>query len=143
MNRLEAMKTFVAVAELRGFAQAARHLGLSPPAVTRLVAALEAHLSIPLLHRTTRSLKLTDAGARYLERVRRILADLEEAEHAARAERTEPRGRFSVTAPLVFGRREVAPIFCEFLRRYPQVRGELTLVDRIVNLVEEGVDLAV
>ena len=100
------MSAFVAVAELRGFAAAARRLGLSPPAVTRLVASLEERLSIRLLQRTTRSVTLTDAGARYLESARRILPAIDEAEGTARAEHREPRGRFVVAAPSAFGRRE-------------------------------------
>lgn len=143
MDRIEAMTAFVTVAELRGFAPAARRLGLSPSAITRLVAALEERLSIRLLRRTTRSVTLTDGGARYLERARRILADVTEAEGAARAERSVPSGRFVVAAPQLFGRREVAPLMCDFLARYPAVVGELTLADRLVNLVEEGVDVAV
>jgi DNA-binding transcriptional LysR family regulator len=143
MDRLDAMTAFVAVAELRGFAPAARRLGMSPSAITRLVAALEERLSIRLLRRTTRSVTLTDAGARYLERARKILADLEEAEGAARMERSVPSGRFVVAAPHVFGRREVAPLMCDFLQQYPAVIGDLTLADRMVNLVEEGVDVTV
>jgi DNA-binding transcriptional LysR family regulator len=143
MDRFVAMKAFVTVAELRGFAAAARRLRISPPVITRLVAALEEQLSIRLLQRTTRSVALTDAGARYLERARRILADLDEAERTARAERTEPTGRLAVTAPEVFGRREVAPLMCDFLARHPAATGELLLADRIVNLVDEGVDVAV
>lgn len=143
MDRFTAMQTFVMVAERRGFAAAARQLGLSPPVVTRLVAALEEQLSIRLLQRTTRSVALTDAGARYLERARRILADLDEAERGARAERTEPSGRLVVTAPEVFGRREVAPVMSELLVHHPAMTGELVLADRVVNLVEEGVDVAV
>jgi DNA-binding transcriptional LysR family regulator len=107
------------------------------------VAALEEQLSIRLLHRTTRSVALTDAGARYLERARRILGDLDEAERTARAERTDPTGRLVITAPEVFGRREVAPLVCDFLSRHPAVTCELVLADRVVNLVEEGVDVAV
>jgi DNA-binding transcriptional LysR family regulator len=143
MDRFAAMTAFVTVADLHGFAPAARRLGLSPPAVTRLVAALEEQLSIRLLQRTTRSVTLTDAGARYLERARRILADIDEAERTARAERTAPMGRFVVAAPSVFGRREVAPLICDFLTKYPAVTAELTLADRMINLVEEGVDVAV
>jgi DNA-binding transcriptional LysR family regulator len=143
MDRLDAMTAFVTVADLRGFAPAARRLGVSPSAVTRMVAALEERLEIRLLQRTTRSVTLTDAGARYLERARRILADVGEAEDSARAERSVPAGRLVVAAPSVFGRREVAPLMCEFLARYPAVSGELTLADRMVNLVEEGVDVAV
>lgn len=143
MDRLEAMTVFVTVAELEGFAPAARRLGLSPSAVTRMVAALEAHLGTRLLQRTTRSVALTDAGARYLERARRILADVAEAEGAAQAERVVPTGRFVVTAPSVFGRLHVAPLMCAFLRKYPAVVGDLTLTDRMANLVEEGIDAAV
>ena len=137
------MAAFVAVAELKGFAAAARRLKLSPPSVTRLVAGLEERLSARLLHRTTRSVALTEAGARYLDRARRILADVGDAEAAARAELTAPAGRLVVAAPNVFGRREVAPLLCDYLARYPAVSGELLLSDRIVSLVEEGVDLAV
>jgi DNA-binding transcriptional LysR family regulator len=143
MDRFTAMRAFVTVAELHGFAAAARRLRISPPVVTRLVAALEEELAIRLLQRTTRSVALTDAGARYLERAQRILADLDEAERTARAERTAPAGRLVIAAPEVFGRREVAPLVCDFLARYPEVTGELVLADRIVNLVEEGVDVAV
>jgi DNA-binding transcriptional LysR family regulator len=143
MDRFAAMTAFVAVADQRGFARAARTLGLSPPAVTRLVAGLEGELGLALLRRTTRSVSLTDAGARYLERARRILGDLDAAERAARAEREVPSGRFVVAAPAVFGRLEVAPVVTELLERYPALRVELLLADRRVNLVEEGVDAAV
>lgn len=143
MDRFTAMQAFVAVAEARGFAAAARRLRISPPVVTRLVAALEDELSIRLLQRTTRSVALTDAGARYLEQARRILADLDEAERTARAERADPTGRLVLTAPEVFGRREVAPLVCEYLAAHPAVTAELRLADRLVNLVEEGVDVAV
>lgn len=143
MDRLQAMTAFVTVADLKGFAPAARRLRLSPSVVTRLVAALEERLSTRLLQRTTRSVKLTDAGARYLERARRILGDVTEAEALAQADRTEPSGHFVVTAPQVFGRLHVAPLMCEFLMRHPKVVGELTLGDRAVNLVEEGVDAAI
>jgi len=143
MDRLEAMGVFVAVADLRGFAPAARRLGLSPSAVTRLVAALEERLGARLLQRTTRSVTLTDAGARYLERARRILADVTEAEEGAHAERTTPTGRFAVAAPQVFGRLHVAPLMSAYLGLYPAILGELTLADRLANLVEDGIDAAV
>ncbi|MBM4784401.1 MAG: LysR family transcriptional regulator, partial [Archangiaceae bacterium] len=103
MDRFQAMTAFVTVADLEGFAAAARRLRLSPSVVTRLVAALEEHLGARLLQRTTRSVTLTDAGARYLERARRIVADLSEAEASAQAERTVPTGRFVVAASNVFG----------------------------------------
>ena len=137
------MTVFVAVAELRSFAGAARRLRRTPSAVTRLVAALEDRLGARLLRRTTRSVSLTDAGARYLERARRILADVSEAEAAAEAERAAPAGRLVVAAPVVFGRLHVAPLVSAYLRAYPEVTAELTLADRLVNLVEDGVDVAV
>lgn len=137
------MAAFVAVAELRGFAPAARRLKLSPSAVTRLIAALEERLGARLLQRTTRSVTLTDAGSRYLERARRIVSDVAEAEGAAQAERTVPTGRFVVAAPNVFGRLHVAPLLCQFLAQYPAVTGELLLSDRLANLVEDGIDAAV
>jgi DNA-binding transcriptional LysR family regulator len=143
VDRLEAMSVFVAVAELRGFAPAARRLRLSPSAVTRLVAGLEERLGARLLQRTTRSVALTDAGTRYLERARRILADVAEAEQAAQSERSVPTGRLVVAAPSVFGRLHVAPAMSAFLFRHPAITGELTLADRFANLVEEGIDAAV
>src|SRR5579875_1919038 len=143
MDRFDAMQAFAAVADLRGFAPAARKLGLSPSGVTRLIAALEERLGVRLLQRTTRQVALTDAGARYLERVRRILADLEEAESSAEEERTRPGGRLVVSAPIGFGRLHVSPVMSTYLKRYREVAGELRLSDRMINLVEEGVDLAV
>jgi DNA-binding transcriptional LysR family regulator len=143
MDRIDAMQTFVTVAELRGFAPAARKLKLSPSGVTRLIAALEDRLGARLLQRTTRSVALTDAGARYLERAKRILADIEEAEHAAESERTRPSGRLVVSAPVGFGRLHVSPLMSAYLKRYGEVSGELRLEDRNVNLVDDGVDLAV
>ena len=143
MDRIDAMQAFVAVADLQGFAPAARKLGMSPSGVTRLIAALEDRLGARLLQRTTRQVALTDVGARYLERVRRILADVEEAEGSAQAERTRPSGRLVVSAPIGFGRLHVSPVMSMYLKRYPEVFGELRLSDRMINLVEDGVDLAV
>src|ERR1700755_1410909 len=143
MDRLRAMQAFVAVADRQSFASAARKLKMSPSAITRLVAALEERLGARLLQRTTRSVTLTDAGTRYLERVRRILADVEEAERAAEGEQTRPGGRLVISAPLGFGRLHVSPIVSAYLARYPDVAVDLRLSDRMVNLVEEGVDLAV
>ena len=143
MDRIHAMQAFVAVADLQGFAPAARKLALSPSAVTRLVAGLEEHLGARLLQRTTRNVALTDVGARYLERIRRILADVEEAEGSVQAERSRPNGRLVVSAPVGFGRLHVSPVVSAYLSRYPDVSCELRLADRIVNLVEDGVDLAV
>src|SRR5215203_5787766 len=143
MDRIDAMQAFVTVADLGGFAPAARKLGLSPSGLTRLIAALEERLGARLLQRTTRSVTLTDAGTRYLERVRRILADVEEAEGAAESERSQPSGRLVISAPVGFGRLHVSPVVSAYLKRYPEVACELRLADRMVNLVEDGVDLAV
>jgi DNA-binding transcriptional LysR family regulator len=143
MDRLDAMQAFMTVADLKGFAPAARRLGLSPSGVTRLIAALEDRLGARLLQRTTRSVTLTDAGARYLERARRILADVEEAEIAAEGERARPSGRLVVSAPVGFGRLHVSPVMNAYLKRHREVSADLRLEDRMVNLVEEGVDLAV
>jgi DNA-binding transcriptional LysR family regulator len=143
MDRLDAMQAFITVADLKGFAPAARRLGLSPSGVTRLIAALEDRLGARLLQRTTRSVTLTDAGARYLERARRILADVEEAEIAAEGERARPSGRLVVSAPVGFGRLHVSPVMNVYLKRHREVSADLRLEDRMVNLVEEGIDLAV
>jgi DNA-binding transcriptional LysR family regulator len=143
MDRLEAMRVFVTVADLRGFAPAARKLRLSPSAVTRVIAALEQHLGARLLQRTTRQVALTDVGTRYLERIRRILADVEEAEGSARDERNRPSGRLVVSAPVGFGRLHVGPVMTAYLKRYPEVACELRLSDHLVNLVEDAVDAAV
>src|SRR3982074_127543 len=110
MDRIDAMQAFVTVADLQGFAPAARKLGLSPSGVTRLIAALEDRLGARLLQRTTRSVTLTDAGSRYLERGRRLLGDMQEAQAAAEGERTRPSGRLVVSAPVGFGRLHVSPV---------------------------------
>ena len=143
MDRIDAMQAFVTVADLKGFAPAARKLGMSPSGVTRLIAALEERLGARLLQRTTRQVTLTDTGARYLERARRILSDVEEAESATEGERTRPGGRLVVSAPNGFGRLHVSPVLSAYLQRYPEVSADLRLSDRMINLVEEGVDLAV
>ena len=143
MDRIDAMQAFVAVADLRGFAPAARKLGLSPSGVTRLIAALEDRLGARLLQRTTRQVTLTDAGSRYLERARRILADVEEAEDAIEGERTRPEGQLVISAPVGFGRLHVSTIVTAYLKRYGDVGVDLRLSDRMINLVEDGVDLAV
>jgi len=143
MDRIDAMQAFVTVADLEGFAPAARKLGVSASNVTRLIAALEQRLGARLLQRTTRQVALTDAGARYLERARRILADVEEAEGSARDERTRPGGRLVISAPIGFGRLHVSAVVTAYLKRYPEVSVDLRLSDRLINLVEEGTDLAI
>src|SRR5690349_17909289 len=121
MDRLDGMRTFVAVAEAQGFAAAGRRLGMSPPAVTRAIAALEGRIGVPLLHRTTRALRLTDAGMRFLTDCKRILVEIEEAEATAAGAYAMPRGQLALTAPVMFGRMYVAPIVLDFLKLYPQV----------------------
>ena len=143
MDRLDAMRTFVAVAKLGSFAEAARHLQLSPSVVTRSIAQLEDQLGLTLLLRTTRSLRLTERGELYLESCQQILADVDSAERRVRGEDAEPRGTLKVAAPIVFGRLHVLPIVNRVLRDYRDVAVELTLSDRNVHLVDEGVDVAV
>jgi len=143
MDRLQAMKVFLAVAEAEGFAAAGRRLGMSPPAVTRAVAGLEDAIGTRLLLRTTRRVSLTEAGGRYLEDCRRILADLEEAEAAAAGSYVRPTGTLTVTAPMLFGQHHVMPVLLEFLEAHPRVDARLLLLDRIAGLLEEGIDVAV
>ncbi len=143
MDRLDAMKVFVAVAEGRGFAEAARRLRLSPPAVTRAVAALEQRVGARLLHRTTRSVRLTEAGERYLADCRRLLAEVEEAEAVARGSGAEPQGQLAITASVLFGRLHVAPILLDFLAQHRRVSARALFVDRVVHLIDEGFDVAV
>jgi DNA-binding transcriptional LysR family regulator len=137
------MAVFVAVADTGSFAEAARRLGSSPPAVTRAVIALEGHLGMRLLNRTTRTVRLTEAGMRYLEDARRILGEIDEMEEAAAGINAEPRGRLSVTAPVLFGKMFVVPIIVDFLQAHRQVEVSGLFLDRVVNLVEEGLDVAV
>ncbi|RIX43494.1 MAG: LysR family transcriptional regulator [Rhodocyclales bacterium GT-UBC] len=143
MDRLHSMSVFVAVAEEEGFAAAARRLNMSPPAVTRTIAALEAHLGIKLLTRTTRFVRTTNAGQRYLESARSILAQADEADEAAAGVHAAPRGHLAVTAPVLFGSMHVMPGIVEFLRRYPDVSVNAVFLDRAVNLLEEGIDVGV
>lgn len=143
MDRFRSLQVLVAVAEAGGFAPAAKRLGLSPPAVTRAVAALEERLGVRLFSRTTRVVRPTEAGVRLLADGRRILEELAEAEAAAAGAQSEVRGRIAVTAPSMFGRLFVAPIAIDFLSRHPEVGLQMLLVDRVVDLLEEGLDVAV
>lgn len=142
MDRWQAMRVFVKVAETESFARTARELHLSAPAVTRLVAALEELVGARLLVRTTRSVRPTEAGARYLQDCRRILADIGEAELAAAGHYAKPVGTLTITAPLLFGQLHVLPLLLDYLERYPQMRARTFFVDRPVNIVEEGMDVA-
>lgn len=143
MDRLTEMQIYVAVAEGEGFAAAARRLGISPPVVTRAVVDLEARLGVKLLNRTTRYVRATDAGQRYLEDARRVLAAADEADEAAIGINSEPRGHLTVTAPVLFGRMYVMPGIVDYLQRFPATEVSALFVDRVVNLLEEGVDVAV
>ena len=143
MDKFQALRVFVEVAERRGFAAAARQLNMSPPAVTRYVSALEASLGTQLLVRTTRSLRLTESGERFLSDGRRILSELAEAEEAATGSHGTVSGELRVTAPVLFGRMFVAPVLGEFLATHPLVSARTLFVDRNVNLLDEGLDMAV
>jgi DNA-binding transcriptional LysR family regulator len=143
MDRLQAMKVFVKVAETESFAAAARQLLMSPPGVTRAVAGLEAAIGARLFTRTTRSVKVTEAGKRYFEDCRRILLEIEEADAAAGGSYATPAGTLMVTAPVSFGQLHVLPVLLDYLTRHPGVAVQTMFVDRLVNLVDEGVDVAV
>ena len=143
MDRLHLMNVFVAVAEEEGFAAGARRLRMSPPAVTRAVAALEERLGVKLLNRTTRYVRATEAGQRYLEDARRILAQADAADEAAAGINADPRGHIAVTAPVLFGRMFVMPGIVEYLQRFPGTDVSAVFLDRIVNLLEEGLDVGV
>lgn len=142
MDRLIAMRTFVEIVDQGSLTAAADTLDRSQPAVVRTLAALEAHLGTLLLRRTTRRMSLTPEGRDYLARCRRILADVDDAERSVRQDEAEPRGDLRITAPVQFGDMHLAPALAQFLDRYQQVRVDLLLLDRIVDLVDEGVDLA-
>jgi DNA-binding transcriptional LysR family regulator len=143
VNRFHEMTVFLAVAEARSFAAAARRLEMSAPTVTRSVAALEHRLGVLLLVRTTRSLRLTEAGERYAADCRRILDDVEQADDAAAGVMGAPRGALSITAPAFFGELHVMPAVLGYLRAHREVSVRTLLVDRVVNLLDEGVDVAV
>lgn len=143
MDRFYQMSVFVAVAETESFAGGARKLGMSPPAVTRAVAALEEELGVKLLNRTTRYVRATDAGQRYLEDARRILAEVQEADEVAAGINSEPRGHLTITAPVLFGKLFVMPSIVGFLERYPDVEVAALFLDRVVNMLEEGVDVGI
>jgi DNA-binding transcriptional LysR family regulator len=142
MDRLDAMSILLAVVDAGSLSAAARRLGTPLPTVSRKVAELEAHLHTRLLHRTTRQLALTEAGAAYVAACRRILDDVGEAERIATGEYAAPKGELAVTAPIVFGRLHIVPVVAEFLAQYPEIRIRLLLTDRVVHLMEEQIDVA-
>lgn len=143
MDRFSAIRVFSKVVESGSFARAADQLGISTTAASRHVAELEAHLQTRLLNRTTRRLSLTETGRSFYERVVQLLADLEEAEQEAARATIEPRGTIRLTASIAFGVRFLTPAIAEFLARHREVRFDVSLSDRTVDLVEEGLDLAI
>jgi DNA-binding transcriptional LysR family regulator len=143
LDRVTGMQVFVRVAALGSLSAAARTLGMSQTMATKHIAAIEQRLGVKLLHRTTRRLALTEAGRRYLDAAERIIAEIEEAEAAAATDRVEARGTLRINAPVSFGMREIAPLLPEFSRSYPDVAVDLGLNDRVVDLIEEGWDVAV
>lgn len=143
MDRFLELRVFVAVAEEEGFSAAARRLQMSPPSVTRVVAGLEARLGIKLLNRTTRYVRVTESGERYLDDARRILGELQIADDTAVGINASPTGDLSVTAPTMFGKLFVVPGVVDYLQQYPQTRVSVALLDRVVNLLEEGFDVGI
>jgi len=143
MDRFHLMTVFVAVAEEESFAAAARRLRMSPPAVTRAIAFLEGRLGVKLLTRTTRLVRTTDAGVRYLEDARRILLEADEADEAAAGINATPRGYLAVTAPVMFGKIYVMPVITAYQLAFKETTVSALFVDRVVNLVDEGLDVGV
>jgi DNA-binding transcriptional LysR family regulator len=143
MDRLNAMRVFVAVADAGGLSAAGRRLGMPLTTVSRQLKALEEALDTRLVTRTTRRLALTEPGRAYLETCRRVLSDLDAAERRLAGEQAEPQGVLALTAPVVFGRRHVLPVVTAFLEAYPRMSVRMFLMDRVVDLVEEGLDLGI
>jgi DNA-binding transcriptional LysR family regulator len=142
MDHLERLRTFVAVADAGSFAGAARRREMSPPAATRALASLERHLGVPLILRTTRSLRLTEAGEQFLADARRVLAELDAAEAAVTGQRLRPQGQLAITAPELFGQLHIAPLLFEFLDRHAEVQARVFFSNRLVHLIDEGFDVA-
>lgn len=143
MDRLHLMTVFVAVAETESFAAASRRLGMSPAAVTRAIAALENRLGVKLFNRTTRLVRATEVGLRYFDDARRIIAEVDDAEEAAAAVNAAPRGQLAVTAPVLFGKMFVLPAIVEYLQCYPGMEVSALFLDRVINLLEEGLDVGI
>jgi len=142
MDRIEAMKVFVAALDEGSLAGAGRKLGRSPAAVSRALAFLEEHVGAELIHRTTRSLRLSEAGERYAAACRRVLTELEEADMVVLGEQSAPRGSLTLTAPVAAGEDILRPILDDFIEAFPSVNVKLYFMDRPINLIEEGVDVA-
>lgn len=143
MDKLKAMQAFVQIAEAGSLTAAARALDSSLPAMVRTLAALEAHLGVRLVHRTTRRMSLTEEGKLYLESCRQLLGAVQEAEAALVADVSEPTGLLHITAPVMFGQLHITPAVMRFVQRFAQVQCNVVLADRVVNLLEEGLDLGI
>lgn len=143
MDKLSAMQAFIMIVDRGSLTAAADALEVSQPSIVRTLAALERSLGVRLLNRTTRRMALTDEGREYVERCRSILAAVDDAQASLSARRAEPSGRLRITASVPFGRRFVVPVVTDFIAAHPRIRVELMLLDRVIDLVEEGVDLAV
>ncbi len=143
MDKFRAMQTFVRIADEGSLTAAARSTGASLPAVVRSLAAYEAELGVRLFNRTTRRISLTEEGRQHLDNCRQVLLALEESEAALTAGATEPAGHLTITAPVAFGQMWVGPAVTRFVRQYDQVRCSVVLLDRVVNLLEEGIDLGI
>jgi DNA-binding transcriptional LysR family regulator len=143
IDQIHLMQVFVTVGEESGFASASRKLDVSPAAVTRAIVALEEQLGVRLLLRTTRNVRMTDAGRQYFDSARAILASIAEANEAVSGTNSQPQGMLSVTAPILFGRLMVLPCIVDYMRQHPQVEVSAQFLDRVVNIVEEGIDVAI
>ncbi|MDR7306131.1 LysR family transcriptional regulator [Rhodoferax saidenbachensis] len=143
MDKLKAMQAFTHIADQGSLTAAARAMDSSLPAVVRTLAALEAHLGVRLMHRTTRRLSLTEEGKHYLESCRQVLSAVGEAEAALSADASEPTGQLHITAPVMFGQMHITPAVMRFVQRYERVQCSVMLADRVVNLPEEGLDLGI
>jgi DNA-binding transcriptional LysR family regulator len=142
MDHLQRLRAFVAIADAGSLAGGARQREISAPAATRAIAGLERHLGTTLILRTTRSLRLTEAGEQFLADTRRVLAELDAAEAAVTGQRQHAQGLLSVTAPELFGQRHIAPLLFEFLDQHPQVQARAFFSNRVVHLIDEGFDVA-
>ena len=143
MDRLQTMEMFLAVADQGSFTSAARALNISPPVVTRGIAELESRLGVALFHRSTRAVSLTDEGAGFIDRARRIIAEIADAERSLSGTQSEPHGLFHVTAPVTFGQLHVLPVVADLIDRFPALDLRIMLLDRNVRVIEEGIDVAV
>lgn len=143
MDKLQVMSVFVAVAEEESFARGAARINMSAPSATRAIASLESRLGVKLLTRTTRYVRVTDAGQRYLDQARKIISDIEAADESIVAIDAAPHGHLAVTSSVMFGKRFVAPAIVDYLNRYPGTDISALFVDRMVNLIEESIDVAI